>query len=134
MVIAHDAADRVSAFTGMTKPGTVNETSLNWASRISIETRAPALARPTHLASAPALKRIALQLSASVLPIESGFLLLIDQANGLVSIALALRNFDRWRPFAALTWVNTDLRPFRAFPPEAVQGLPSDTTRLRPYR
>ena len=89
MVIEHDAADRVSAFTGMTKPGTVNETSLNWASRISIETGALALARPTRLGSTPVLKRIALQLSASVLPIETGFLLLIDQANGLVSIALA---------------------------------------------
>ena len=134
MVIAHDAADRVSAFTGMTKPGTVNETSLNWASRISIETRAPALARPTHLASAPALKRIALQLSASVLPIESGFLLLIRRANRFFSIAPAWQNFDRWLPFAAPTWVKTDLRLFRAFPPEAVQGPPSDTARLRPYR
>lgn len=50
MAVAHDAAHRVSAFTGMTKPGTVNETSLNWASRISIENGAPALARPTLLA------------------------------------------------------------------------------------
>lgn len=50
MAIAHDAADRVSTFIGITKTGTVNETSSNWASRISIETGAPALARPTLLA------------------------------------------------------------------------------------
>jgi hypothetical protein len=50
MAIAHHAADRVSALIGITKPGRVNETSLNWALRISIETGAPALARPTLLA------------------------------------------------------------------------------------